>query len=80
MAATLFLALVVGNVCPKVCPVGNGCRTKICPGDGRGPGHIKVTYLSCGWGYVFVVNYVRAVVAKWFVLRGGGKNLCLPLG
>ena len=51
--ATLFV-LWVADVCPKVCPVGDGCTTKICPGEGghwHPPGHLKVTNLSCGWGY-----------------------------
>ena len=28
-----FLVLRVGVVCPKVCPMGDGCRTNVCPGE-----------------------------------------------
>ena len=51
---TLFF-LRLGDVCLKVCPVGDGCRTNICPGDGGGAGNaqdILDTNLFCGWRYL----------------------------
>ena len=51
----------VGYACRKICPMSDGCKTKIYPWDGAGdwqpPGCVKVTsVLSIG---VFLINYVR---------------------
>ena len=57
--------------------MGNGCRTKICPGNGvccQPPGRSKVTYLSYGVG-IFLINYVLGVGASLSGLsRGGAKS------
>ena len=69
----LFLSSGWGTFALKFVLWVDGCRTKICPGDGGGgwqpPGHTKVTPSSPGrWGNWYI-NYVLGVGAgaKWFV-------------
>ena len=85
VGSNTFLVPRVGDVCPKVCPMGDGCRTKLGPGDegntGKPQDVLKLHGIAL-WVELLLRNYALGLGAgaKWFVLREVPPKICCPRG